>query len=671
MYYPEALAWKPTTHVFLGEEALRDALDGDGRITISYVDYQKGKVKGVIGNYPVSPKILEALSNHKAQYRAGILGPDAYPDIMTGQQVIHPDAPDSNAWLEYLWRIKDEPENNSSAVRAFVTGYLTHAAGDMFGHTFVNNFTDAPFTINPPENAIKHIIVEGMVDKRTPAPTFDASINGVDNFIYRTLVYASPNSELDKNLLKEDGEGTTFSIPRIFSTLRNKLDKDINDFDNNKKNTSEDLERKLAKLTEIETAGECLLLGGISEKCRDLQADIVKLTAEKTDLLARQPIRDYKKAWRDDIDRGLQEWANVSHKVAVALFFNSTRKADVESAKNILEDYAVNHLLKMVGAPDVASEILKKIEALGETVENIINAIIPINILDPIRELKKDFVNTLVKQAIGMTLDELKEYLSNPEQNFDKFITKGDGENINCVNFNKKYLKIEESKCIDNIDNPQTYKVADFTAAYNTVLMSKLIMLDSEGITQLLRDLGSNEQVKTLPNAMLGFIRSLDGDNQWSMKSRPPINRQEMIFARDCRIYTKLFMKQAGERPITRQISEQEKAQEEKNIERIYKAVYQRTPTQEEIANAIAQLSECVAFEGIFPTPIIFVDIASTKLLKLGTRDFPFTSLRDAVNAASNGDTLLITGGKYSENIVINKDIDLVTFENQSVVVGN
>ena len=44
----------------------------------------------------------------------------------------------------------------------------------------------------------------------------------------------------------------------------------------------------------------------------------------------------YEEAWRDDIDEGLRAWPEVSHKVAIALFFNSQDKTDVETASALL-----------------------------------------------------------------------------------------------------------------------------------------------------------------------------------------------------------------------------------------------------------------------------------------------------------------------------------------------
>lgn len=264
---PPALAWKPTTHVYLGQQALKDALD-DGKVSIYRVDYKNGKVLSKIGDYPVDSKILSALKANPSHYRAGILGPDAYPDILTGQMVIHPEpkskdpseiaTSDSNAWLTSLW-FATTPRGND---KAFVLGFLTHAAGDMYGHTFINNFTGAPFKITPPEgpeNGVKHILVEGYIDKRLDkreldSNFFNVSIGGVEDFIYRNMVDAKPGTPLDTYLLKKGGGGTEFSVPRIYSTLRARLQADIDGYYAKKA----DYDRRY--IQKIRAANDCKLL---------------------------------------------------------------------------------------------------------------------------------------------------------------------------------------------------------------------------------------------------------------------------------------------------------------------------------------------------------------------------------------------------------------------------
>lgn len=221
---------KPKTHVFLAEIALQDALK-DGKVTIYGTDYTKGTVGSAIGDFDVDPRALVALQTNAAQFRAGVLGPDAYPDILTGQEIIHPagkdtpgqpsrvdintGGPGSNPWLEYLYSRAfngcnpdgsvPHSADQSAANQAFVLGYLAHAAADMYAHTLINYYAGGPFHFTPtPDNAIKHMVMEGYIEKRTSAlASYDASIaNGVDRFIYWNMIDARRNDYLGKILLK-------------------------------------------------------------------------------------------------------------------------------------------------------------------------------------------------------------------------------------------------------------------------------------------------------------------------------------------------------------------------------------------------------------------------------------------------------------------------------------
>ncbi|MGI0491239.1 DUF3421 domain-containing protein [Alkalinema pantanalense CENA528] len=518
----QALAWKPTTHVYLGQQALNDALD-DGKVTIPRVDYEKGEITGTIGTYAVDPTILAALRSNAAQYRAGILGPDAYPDILTGQQVIHPSDQEtgisggSNTWLQYLWDRANTA--NTPAIRAFTVGYLTHAAGDMYGHTFVNNFSGGSFAITPPKgpaNAIKHIVVEGYTDKRLDsraldANFFNASIDGVSDFIYSNMIDARPGTALDGQLLRNGGGGTEFSVPRIYSTMRAKLQREIDGY----YATKADYDRRIdnCRLTDF-TCSKTILL---AQKAAYMTANAIPTT--------------YKEAWRDDIDSGLRAWPGVSHEVAKALFFNPARSADTQRAEDVLQRYVTDHLLSMSGAPDFVG-------LTAGAISDIVAAITPDFLLQPIRQLKEDLLNTMLKAAIGMTKQELKQYLTSPDKYFDQVLGSGAGENTNLKAFNSKYLKISDP----GYSNPsESFNPQVMAAAYNTMTMSKLIMLGQGEINRLMSDLGSPARLQTA-NVMLGFIRTLDGDNQWP---------NGMVLARDCNAYRQVFMKQPGETGCT------------------------------------------------------------------------------------------------------------------------
>src|SRR5690349_16952836 len=73
-----ALAWKPFTHNYIGDQAYADAVD-DGSVTID------GR------GYRLNGTLVQALKNYRPYYNAGVVGPDGFPDLAFGQSVIHPD----------------------------------------------------------------------------------------------------------------------------------------------------------------------------------------------------------------------------------------------------------------------------------------------------------------------------------------------------------------------------------------------------------------------------------------------------------------------------------------------------------------------------------------------------------------------------------------------------
>lgn len=499
-------AWKPTTHAYLADIAVRDALD-DGLVSIPVLGERRTLT------YRVDPDTLAVLRSSRAQFRAGVLGPDAYPDILTGQQVIHPDGREtgvgggSDAWLSHIWHeFGDSPQQ-----KAFRLGFLTHAAGDMYGHTFINYFTGAPFTLTPPQNATKHVVLEGYIDRRLRADGmggefFKASIEGVDGRIYSAMVDARPGSALDQ-LLPAGKSSTSYSVPRVFSTLRANLDRDIKAYYDHKA----DLQRR---------ADDCRPL--------DFSCSRVALLAELATFVTANAVEvTYKEHWRDDIDDGLRAWPAVSHEVGLALFFNSSRKADIDRADKALTAYTTDHLLSMAGAPDAVGGAINVVDA-------IVSAITPDFLLEPIRRLKANLLDSLLKQATGMTKDELRGYLSEPDRYFDQVMATGGGVRITLKDFNRTYLGLKDA---GYADRNEAFDPNLLPASYNTVIASKLILLPPSEIDRLVADLGGRTKL-TKPNVMLGYVRTLDGSLQW---------RDGMALAADCKVYDKVFKALPGD----------------------------------------------------------------------------------------------------------------------------
>lgn len=88
----KANAWKTKTHGYSANILLEDVRDG-------YIG-----VEGV--DYTVPPEYFLALKDYPDAFRAGTLGPDFYPDMLTGQSYIHPYDADAGIgvgdWLNEL-----------------------------------------------------------------------------------------------------------------------------------------------------------------------------------------------------------------------------------------------------------------------------------------------------------------------------------------------------------------------------------------------------------------------------------------------------------------------------------------------------------------------------------------------------------------------------------------
>lgn len=548
-----AMAWKPKTHVYLAQLALRDAIDDD-HVTIMQTDYESGRVIGPLGQFEVNPAIVEALRSKPAQYYAGVVGPDAYPDMLTGQQLIHPGAsrhvlgdPSHNepasadgvdAWLTYLWRqaygyvdptqqrLREVQSNpllfngstvtNTPAIRAFVAGYLTHAAGDMFMHTFVNHYTGGDFAFYPDKlNAVKHLVLEGYVGERTPEPREATSIAGVEDFIYRQMIRASPGSVLEQRLFSGMTQAT--SVPALFSILRNGLQKDVDEYYRERNRRS-----------------------GPSRAAY---------------MVAHGPTATYREKWIQDIDRGLRAWPELSHALSYDLVYSPYGGTNVVHARDIATDYAFEHLAKMAGAPDVAAEV-------AEFILVDLKRLLPS--LGLLTWLKEILLDAIVMSATGMTFDEFVDYTTSPSTHFDTYMNAPGGGYggrtetlISLEEFNRQVLQIED-RGVDN--RSLRFDPDSFAPAFNTVQMTKILFLSEKGMRDLLAALEA-KGVATPPmpaapgayeNAMLGFLNSLDGDNRWQGSARDGATLGPPAFflaAGGGQAWRILFKKQIGERP--------------------------------------------------------------------------------------------------------------------------
>lgn len=481
-----ASSFKPYTHLNSAGLALPDL--SDDSVTIGGRQYQVGFA------------VRNSIRNHPTYFRAGVLGPDAFPDIIYGQSIIHPDnrcengaeelgdgdcssstsATVSDQWLQHVfysgWSYYQARGGDTEGQRAlaFAYGYLTHAAGDVWAHTLVNDFAQGIFpamadvvaSTSARNIALRHIVTEGYIGKFTG--TTSTSFNIPRDFIYQTFIASSTARSLASGSF----------VARFW-----RLKEDIQD-------GIDDLDRDVSDI--------CLIPGVIWVP--------VYCEWEIAEALINDAIYAYGSDWITRIDAGLTEWPKMSEDVANALF--GTRDGDFDAAIAIINTFATNYVAEMLtGRIGGVAEYLADIQ-------DFVSSMVPDIQFDPFADLKA----YLFQKFFGVTQAQLKDYLTNPDTWMGNQPTLGFAANSKAR--------------LDGLMAVQGGALSPtaFAAYANATTLSRLLLLSPVIMDRLLRDrhvgamymgshlLESGNGVMQ-DNAMLGYVWSLDANHQWRKRS--------------------------------------------------------------------------------------------------------------------------------------------------------
>ena len=129
-------AFKIDTHLWVGQQVIND-IEDDGMISVN--------LGGAIHKIPVRADIATAILQNRNEYLLGHLGPDAMPDVVVGQSIMHPGGFGwkANDWANFLLRAA----GSNNIGKAFAYGYLGHGAADVFAHTYVNQYAGDHFDL--------------------------------------------------------------------------------------------------------------------------------------------------------------------------------------------------------------------------------------------------------------------------------------------------------------------------------------------------------------------------------------------------------------------------------------------------------------------------------------------------------------------------------------------
>ncbi|MEL7649798.1 MAG: stalk domain-containing protein [Sedimentibacter sp.] len=498
-----AYAWKVKTHVYSANLILEDVSDG-------FVEIKP------YGEFAVLPEYAEILRQYPEYYRAGALGPDLMPDILIGQTIFHP----GNTYqtpgdmINTFWHLADElPDyvpsqmqqsmssyisstvqidvippkdandpandflrmNNKQQAKAYILGFMAHAAGDYFGHSYINKWAEKPWPnvtdgINAEEKNIikRHSALESYIDSQIPSKykTYQYNVIKVpQRFLFDTMLVDGElnlqNIALDSRMAQFFGD--TDCVPphlELFFTIRDACASRIETINNNKNGNAWDQ-----------------FVWGIS-----LQA------AQKS----------YCEAWIKDIDRGLGAWIDANEKAAQTMVIDGN---SMEQYKDELKKWYDEHFLSMLGYPDVAVSVKN---GLG-SVSDFIMEIVPDSVEQDYKTAKQDAINFAVNKAFKIDLNEWMTLLNPPLSSMQSgLFSSGSFDTIN-----------QEMGNFKTCTNTNGQEFAPFK---NTLTLTKLTLIGEPGIQELRRVSGSGGTLSFPPfkNTMTYFIRNMDVGYDWN-----------------------------------------------------------------------------------------------------------------------------------------------------------
>jgi hypothetical protein len=434
--------WKINTHLYAANKALADALDGKVNIP-------------PYGEFTVSASALRALRAEPSAYRAGVLAPDLFPDMYFGGWVVHSDFSETadrwtaDHWMRHVWTTargwQDASERDK--VMAFAYGFLTHGAGDIWAHSYVNQKADGAwvtFTGPARSTALKHVVLEGYIGAHTPDT--DVSLDVWPRLVANILV-KHPSA-------------------RRHSTFAVYYQKWLDLYDW--------LEKKI---------------GIAKEKMNeDVGAD-----APYWLKCATHPVtcarKEQMESWRLDINRGIRALVDSSQSLGDRILADST-----SDGVDAMTGWAAEWVPKMFGAHAIGegvSEMAEFLEWVGDP-------------LAPITEPVEKEVKRFMREEFPRYY-ELYQLVKDPAYHMDQSFPAGTRQLVD------RDMGIPAG-------SDRAFSWRDFEPVYNSVILSKLVLLDGDGLNELARRAGIVEPLfkpGEETNIMLGFIRSMTQSFQW------------------------------------------------------------------------------------------------------------------------------------------------------------
>lgn len=206
-----ASAFGLKTHLWIGQKIIDD-LEPDCRLEIAG-EQQK-----------IDPDLCASILGNRGAFLAGVIGPDGFPDLITGQITTHPGLPggwQTSDWLKHVYAHAPTGDR-----LAFSAGFVVHAGSDTFAHSYVNAYSGDIFEIGD-ERAVelRHFVLEKYIDAHLPSGVPDVGQLKVPAEYLRERLIYNDDAARASAMAKALHIPAMFAVRKSVGELTRELDK--------------------------------------------------------------------------------------------------------------------------------------------------------------------------------------------------------------------------------------------------------------------------------------------------------------------------------------------------------------------------------------------------------------------------------------------------------------
>ena len=205
------------THLYIAQQVIDDLAEKE-KVT------GKADCSVTLPNVPrqirIEQRLCEDILSRQGAFLAGTIGPDAFPDPIVGQSFVHPGKKEGRQTADWLELMLEKADPVNPGELAFAYGNMLHASGDIFAHSYVNNYSGDEFAIFArwqKDVELRHSLIERYIDQRIEnVPTTKLEVPA--GLVIRTMVrtsYVSGRIVADEEEIRLFLRNPTTALPKL------------------------------------------------------------------------------------------------------------------------------------------------------------------------------------------------------------------------------------------------------------------------------------------------------------------------------------------------------------------------------------------------------------------------------------------------------------------------